>query len=404
MLLLAGAPAGAADWPQWLGPKRDGSSTEKVKSWKGDLKVVWRKPVGPGHSSPVVANGKVYLYTRVPGKEEEAITAFDARSGKELWSRSYPREKFSSPFGTGPQATPAVSAGRVYSFGATGVLACFEANKGKLEWKVDTRKDLKGRSLWFGAACSPLIEGDKVIVNVGGKDASIVAFNNSDGKVGWKALDDRPSYSSGIAIGQGAQRQVIFLTQAGLRSLSPTDGKLNWQFPLVDKFNESSTTPVVVGNVLLASSVTFGMVGLELKSENGKPSAKQLWKNPKLTCYFSTPIPVGKEHVYVVTGVASLFNPTSSMHCVEVKTGKVLWTKEKVGKYHAALLRTGDNKLLMLSDVGDLVLLDPSPKEYRELARAKVVKKEQIWAHPALVNGLVYLRDEKELLCVQVPE
>src|SRR5262249_38051827 len=111
VLLLLSAPAAAADWPQWLGPKRDGASTETVKPWKGELKVLWRKPVGAGHRSPVVANGKVYLHTRVSGKEAEAITAYDAKSGNEVWTKSYPRDKFFSPFGTGPQATPAVSDG-----------------------------------------------------------------------------------------------------------------------------------------------------------------------------------------------------------------------------------------------------------------------------------------------------
>jgi outer membrane protein assembly factor BamB len=404
VLLLCCLPAAAADWPQWLGPTRDGVSTETVKPWKGKLKVLWRKPVGPGHSSPVVAGGKVYLHAQVEGKDEEAVTAYDAKTGKQAWSTGYPRAKFWSPFGTGPQGTPAVVDGKLYSYGATGVLACFDTKKGALEWKVDTRKEFKAKALFFGAACSPLVEGDKVLVNVGGTGASVVAFKRDSGEVAWKALDDPASYSSGIAFGQGKGRQVVFLTQKGVRSLAPADGKVLWEFPLVDRLNESSTTPVKVGDVLLASSVTFGTVGLELETKGGKPAAKQLWKNAKLTCYFSTPIPVGKEHVYMVTGAATLFNPTSTLHCVEVKTGKVLWSKEKVGKYHAAMVRTADDKLLLLSDLGDLILLDPSPKGYKELARSKVVDKEQIWAHPALSDGRVYLRDEKDLICLQLPE
>src|SRR5262249_32041635 len=129
-LLLRPPPAAAADWPQWLGPRRDGTSTEKIKPWKGDLKVLWRVPVGPGHSSPVVAGDKVYLHTRVKDKEQEQLTAFDAVKGTELWSTPYDRARFFSPFGTGPQATPAVIGGNVYTFGATGVLACFDAGKG----------------------------------------------------------------------------------------------------------------------------------------------------------------------------------------------------------------------------------------------------------------------------------
>src|SRR5262245_59169899 len=115
VLLLACVPAAAADWPQWLGPRRDGSSAGGVKPWKGDLKVLWRQPVGPGHSSPVVAGGKVYLHTRVKDRDAEELTAYDARTGKKLWDKSYPRERFWSPFGTGPQATPAVVGGKVYT-------------------------------------------------------------------------------------------------------------------------------------------------------------------------------------------------------------------------------------------------------------------------------------------------
>jgi outer membrane protein assembly factor BamB len=403
LLVMVALPALAADWPQWLGPRRDGSSPEKVKPWTGDLKVVWRKEVGPGHSSPVVANGKVFLHTRVPGKDEEEVAAYDALTGTKAWATAYERGKFFSPFGTGPQGTPAIANGKVFSFGATGILACFDAKGGNLDWKVETKKEFKAPSLFFGCACSPLIDGQNVLVNVGAPGASVVAFTQAKGEVAWKSLDDRPSYSSGITLGQGADRQIVFLTQQGLRGLAPADGTKLWDFPLVDRLNESSTTPVVAGDLVLASSITYGMVALNLEKKGGKTTPAEVWRNSKLTCYFSTPIPVGPKHVYVVTGMLG-FRATSALHCVETATGKILWTKEKIGKYHAAMLRTADDKLLMLSDVGDLVLIDPDPKEYKELARSQVVKGEQIWAHPALAGGKVYFRDEKELICLQMPE
>jgi outer membrane protein assembly factor BamB len=402
LLAVMSVPALAGDWPQWLGPRRDGTSTEKIKPWKGELKVVWRKPVGPGHSSPVVANGMVFLHSRVAGKEEEEVAAYDAATGTKAWATSYERARFISPFGTGPQATPAVAGGKVFSFGATGILTCFDAKSGKLDWKVDTQKDFKAPALFFGAACSPLPDDKNVVVNVGAPGASVVAFTQARGEVAWKSLDDKPSYSSGIVIGQGPDREVVFLTQQGLRGLAPTDGKKLWEFPLVDKANESSTTPVVADDLLLASSIMFGMVGVKQEKKGGKTTVTEVWKNPDLTCYFSTPIPVGKKHVYVVTG--RIFPPASTLHCVEVQTGKILWSKKKVGRYHAAMLRTADDKLLMLSDLGDLVLIDPDPKEYRELARSKVVKGKDIWAHPALADGKVYFRDEKELICLQMPQ
>jgi outer membrane protein assembly factor BamB len=400
---LLATPLLAEDWPGWLGPRRDGTSTAKVKPWKGDLEVVWKKGVGEGHSSPVVVGGKVYLFTKVADEEAEAVTAYEAKTGKPLWTKSYPRTKFKSLFGAGPQSTPMVSGGKLYSYGATGILTCFDAANGKQLWQDDTLKEFSPPPLTFGTACSPLIDGENVYLNVGAKGASVVAFNKDDGKVAWKSLDDRASYSSGIQVGNGARRQVVFLTQQGLKGLAAKDGKKLWDYKLVDKLNESSTTPVHVGKKLLASSVTFGMVALELEPGDKGETVKEVWKNPALTCYFSTPMPVGKEHVYVVAGKLS-FTPSSTLYCVELATGKIAWKRDNVGKYHAALMRTGDDKLLMLSDKGELVLIDPDPKGYKELARSKFENSHQIWAHPAVSGGLLYYRDERDLYCLRLPE
>src|SRR5262249_29293270 len=187
---------------------------------------------------------------------------------------------------------------------------------------------------------------------------------------------------------RGKERQAVFVTGANLVSLDPTDGSVFWKFPLKDKLLESSTTPVRVGDLVLASSITYGSVALELGAKDGKPSAGEKWKNPALTSYFSTPVAVGTKHVYMVTGKtpSPFTKPEATLHCVEAVTGKELWQKARVGQYHASLLRTGDDRLLMMTDGGDLVLLDPNPREYRELARSNVSGPET-WAHPALSDG-----------------
>jgi len=187
-----------------------------------------------------------------------------------------------------------------------------------------------------------------------------------------------------------------------VRGFAPKDGKKLWEYALKDRLQESATTPVKAGDLILAASITKGMAGLKLEEKEGKLTVKEAWKNPKLTCYFSTPIPLGK-HVYVVTGQLALF-PNSTLHCVEIESGKILWSKPKVGKWHAAMLKTADDKLLLLSDNGRLALLEPNEKEYKELASAQLAKGEQIWAHPALANGKVYFRDDKSLICLQMPE
>jgi outer membrane protein assembly factor BamB len=399
VLLLSATTVRAEDWPQWLGPRRDGTSAETVAPWKTAPKVPWRIAVGEGHSSPVVADGRVFLHTRVMGKDAEAVTAYGVKDGKKLWSKSYPRGEFSSGFGLGPRVTPTVHKGRVYTYGVTGILSCWNASNGEQVWTVDTVKEFKPPALRFGVSGSPVVEGDLLLVPVGAKGASVVAFKLADGKVAWKALDDPPSYASPIVVGEGKTRQAIFLTAKGLCSLNPSDGKLFWQEPFVDLLNESSTTPVKAGDLLLASSVTAGSLCLKLGTKDGKPSVSRLWKSPALSCYFSTPIPVGKGDIYLVTG--SVFPPPSStLRCVELKTGKIRWSQPKVAKYHAALLRTANDKLLMLDDFGNLKLLDPDPKGYKELATAKVCGPT--WAHPSLSNGKVLIRDEAELICVDL--
>ena len=182
----------------------------------------------------------------------------------------------------------------------------------------------------------------------------------------------------------------------GADSLKTTaDGKPLWAFPFKDRLNESSTTPVAVGDLIVASSVTAGSVALD--PTGGEPKA--VWKDDKLTCYFSTPVAVG-DHLYMVNGAATLINPSIVLRCVEAKTGKVLWTQEKVGKYHAAVVKTGDGKLLMLDDAGHLILWQPDPAGYKELCRATVCGAT--WAHPAVSGGRAFVRDGKELVAVQL--
>ena len=403
IVFFIGNIAAAADWPQWLGPKRDGGSSEVVKPWKEPLKILWKEPVGEGHGGPVIAKGKVYLHFGSPGKFEETIAAFDADSGKPAWSKTYPRSESKFLFGNGPRSAPAVADGKVYTFGITGILSCFDADSGKQLWQVDTIAEYKAPKLFFGASSSPLVEGNNVLINVGAKGASIVAFDKNTGKEVWKKLDDGASYSSPFPIGSGDTCQVIFLTAKGLVSLSPKDGSVFWQHPLVDRISESSTTPVVVGDILFGSSVTFGGLGLKMEDSATKPTVKEIWKKPELNCYFSTPVAIGKDHLYLVTSSKTITLKTiANLQCIEASTGKQLWTREKVGTYHASLLRTGDGKLLLVEEAGDLALVDPNPKEYRELARTKICGNT--WAHPALANSRLYIRDAKNLVCVEMPK
>jgi outer membrane protein assembly factor BamB len=400
-LFVFAAAARADDWPQWLGPHRDGATPDKVAPWKGELKIAWRKPVAEGHSSPVVVGDKVYLHTfkKKDGKEVEQIECRNTKTGDSVWTFDYPRPAFQGLFGNGPRATPAIAGGKLYAYGATGILTSLDATKGDKIWQVDTKKELSPPGLKFGVSSSPIVVGDKVIVEVGGKGKSIVAFDAAKGTIAWKSGDAPASYSSPILFGPDKAPTLVCLTQKGVVGLQPEDGKELWSFPFEDTAFESSTTPVRVGDKLLVSSITLGSALLTLEQSDGKTTAKKDWFKSELTCYFSTPVPVGTAQVYLVAGT---FLGNATLHCVDAKNGKSLWSKAGVGKYHACLVRTGDDKLLMMEETGSLVLLEPNPQKYQELARQKICG--ETWAHPAVANGRLYIRDEKELICVELAQ
>jgi outer membrane protein assembly factor BamB len=223
-LLLMSSSARAEDWPQWLGPRRDGSTTEKIAPWKGPLKILWKQPVGEGHSSPVVVGDRVYLHARVKDSTQEIVGAYSINDGTPVWTKTYERGNFKSLFGNGPRATPTVRDGKLYTYGITGLLTCFDAADGIQAWQLDALKEAKATNLFFGASCSPLVEDGLVFVDAGGKGASVFACRTEDGSVAWHKLDDKASYSSPIAIGSADKRQIIFLTAKGLVSLAPKDG------------------------------------------------------------------------------------------------------------------------------------------------------------------------------------
>jgi outer membrane protein assembly factor BamB len=248
----------------------------------------------------------------------------------------------------------------------------------------------------FGVATSPTVVGKHVIVMVGGKGAGIVGFDKDTGKVAWQATDDGASYASPIVV-QGKTPELVFLTAANVRAVTADSGKELWKVPFVDALLESSTTPVKAGDLYVVGSVKSGSIGVRV---NGT-EAERVWANDKLTCYFSTPVAVG-EYLYMVNGEAKFPGGTLTLRCVETKSGKVMWDKKDVGTYHAALLKTGDGKLLMHDDKGNLKLLEPNAKEYKELASSKVCG--ETWAHPAVCDGKIYLRDNKTLYCLQVGE
>lgn len=394
LLLLLASFAPAADWPQFLGPNRDSSTPDKFAAWKDVPKVVWKKAVGEAHSSPVVANGLVYVFAKVDKQEAESLTAFDAKTGEEKWTKSYERAKFTPPFGNGPRGTPTVVGDRVYTLGSTGLLTAWDAKTGEQKWQTDTLKEFGAKNLFFGVSTSPTVVGKNVIVMVGGKGSGVVGVEAETGKTVWQSTSDRASYASPIVVGDKTP-ELVFLTGDHVRSLTADLGKEVWKHPFVDALLESSTTPVKAGDLYVVGSVKSGSVAVRVKGTE----VEEVWKNEKLTCYFSTPVLVG-DHLYMVNGEAKFPGGTLVMRCVEAKTGKVAWEQKDVGTYHAAFIKTGDGKLLLHDDKGNLKLIEPSAKGYKELASSKVCGTT--WAHPAISDGKIFVRDDKTLYCLQV--
>jgi outer membrane protein assembly factor BamB len=346
----------------------------------------------------VVADGRVYLLAKVPDRQAEVLLAFDAETGWELWKSSYDRAPFKSVFGNGPRSTPAVVNGKVYSMGATGIVRCADATTGKLLWRVDTAKEFHAPQLFFGASCSPLVIDGRVLLNVGGKNAAIVALDARTGKTLCTALDDGAGYSSPITLETGGTRQALFLTPKGVVSIEPAKGELLWRYAFADLLGEASATPVFTHDLVVGSTITLGAVGIKPPAHAG--DAVAAWKNPELSSYFSTPVPV-KDQLYMVTDTKPpAMHVEATLHCVDVATGKSLWKESPVGKYHASLLRSDNDRLLLLSDSGRLALLAPDPAGYRELWSAKVCG--ETWAHPALAQGRLYVRDADSLICLEL--
>ena len=396
LLTLALAPAlRAADWPQLHGPARDGHSAETKLDWnwpKGGPKVLWKMDVGSGWASPVVAGDSLILFHRVA--DDEVVACLEAATGKEKWKLAYrTRYRDDFNFDDGPRATPAIADGTVFTLGADGDFTATELATGKKLWARNLLADYKPAKGFFGVACSPLVMGKKVFVNVGAKGAGVVGFDAATGKELWKATDDGASYSSPTTADIDGKPAAVFLTRAGLRVLDPADGKSLYDFPWRprDPNSVQAATPLVwKDEIFLTVSYSTGAALVKVKGGE----ADEVWSNDKsLSSQYSTPVRVG-DYLYGTHGRADV--GAAQLRCVEWKTGAVKWSEPKFG---VASLLAVDGGLLALNEVGELVRFDASPDGYTERVRAPLLTKPTR-PLPALANGRLYARDGKTLVCV----
>jgi outer membrane protein assembly factor BamB len=381
----------AADWPQWRGPNRDGVSPESVSAWgKAGLKLLWKAAAGEGHASPVIAGGKLIVHYRE--RTDEVVACLSADAGAPLWQYRY-HAPFANPYGSGPRSTPTVDGRRLYTLGATGILHCLNLDDGKPVWDVRTFDEFDASNLFFGTSTSPLVDGPRLLVNVGGTGASVVALDKADGKALWKSGDDRASYASPIIAGRADDRQAVFVTFREVSSFRPHTGQKLWSVPLKAKNDENAITPVAAGDLVVVSSISGGLMGLRPTVKDGRPAVETVWHNKAVSCYFSSPVLVG-DLLFAIHG-----GPPTKLSCVQVKTGRVLWTEGNMGLLHASLLVVG-GRLLVLNDVGNLLLIEASGDGYKESAKAAVCGST--WVHHVVCNGRLYVKDAEGVKCYEL--
>lgn len=449
-LALLTDPAGllrADDWPQWLGPQRDGVWRETgilEKFPTQGLTARWQVPIGGGYAGPAVANGRVvvtdrrlakgaedpsdpFKRTKSPGKER--ILCLEEASGKLLWKHEYD-VKYEISYPCGPRASPVISGGRVYTLGAMGDLLCLDLETGKVIWSKNFPKDYEARVPVWGFAAHPLLDGDKLICLVGGKDGIVMAFDAATGKEKWSSLAfenaaSELGYCPPVIFNVGGARQLIIWHPEAVSGLNPETGKQYWSQPFRLKANLSVPTPRLEGNQLLVTSFYNGSMLLELAKD--KPDlVKVVWKSagkgetPEKTDNLHSIMPtpfIRDGHIY---GVCSY----GELRCLRLDDGKRVWQdmratatanqpadRKPTERWGNAFLTPNGDRWFLFNEKGDLIIARLSPKGYEEVDRTHLLEptggaagRKVLWSHPAYANKCIYVRNDKEIVCFSLAE
>ena len=430
---VAEATRPGEDWPKFLGPRDDGTSSETglLAKWpeKGPP-VVWEKSVGTGYSAPSVRGNRLVIHHRV--RNEEIVDCLAADTGKPIWSHAYD-SNFSDPYGynNGPRCSPLLTADRCYTFGAEGKLLCLNLQTGKQIWLRDTAADWKIPDAFFGVGSTPILHGKLLIVMVGGEpNAGVVAFDADTGKTVWQnvnketwkspdgsQLDDKlASYSSLIEARINGHDHVFSLMRDGLVSLNPTDGQVRFSyFFRSDSFESvNAARPVIIGDeVLLSAAYKAGAALLKIKPD-GKGYV-EIWKSRNLQTHWSTTI----HHAGYLYGFSGRHEGEARFRCIDLKTGDIAWETDGLppnipddpndveassSRYYgrgSAIMAEG--KFIVLGERGLLALVEVNPKEFKEISRVKFPgMKYPSWAAPVLSRKRLYLRCEDHLMCLEL--
>ena len=398
--LMAGgalaAQAPAPDWPQFLGPTRNGvySGPPLADTWgPSGPRIVWRKQIGQGFAGPAVVGNRVILFHRVGN--EEVVESLDAPSGTSMWRYAYPtRYRDDFGFDEGPRAGPVVSDGVIYTFGAEGQLHAIDLVKGTRLWSEDTMKRFSVPKAFFGAGGSPLVEDGRVIANIGGDKAGLVAFEARTGKVLWTATDDDASYSSGVAATFGGKRFGVFLTRDRLVGIDMASGTVQFErrWRARQAASVNAATPVVVDDLIFVSA-EYGP-GAGVLRVNSQKLVDVWMSDDALSNHYATSV----HHNGYLYGFHGRQEFGQSFRAVELKTGAVKWSQDRFGA--GSVLLSGD-RLVIVREGGELLIAPASPEGFRPSARARILQGV-VRPYPALANGVLYVRNENTLVCVEL--
>ena len=395
-------PTGFADdWSQFLGTHRNGVSIETglVSEWPATgPKIIWRTPLGVSMSSVAVNDGRAY--TLFQNDQEVFIVALNAVDGKELWRTPF-AAAYENAMGNGPRATPTVSGGIVFAFTGEGVLAAFRAKDGIELWTANVPRVLNGMASEYGMSCSPLVLEKLVVVHTGSETSAVAAFDVQSGKLVWKSATGKAGYASPLMMELAGKNQIVTLTGAGAFGIDSEAGSVLWHFPFPTEYDCNTACPVQMDDdhVLISAGENHGSVLLQIAKTDKSFAVSEVWsslgKDSQLRAEWQTPV-IHDDHLYGLDNSGSA-GPITNLVCIRLKDRKTMWQKARFGKSNLIL---ADGKLFMTTMNGEVVIVEASPKAFNELGRATIMETTR--QAPSLSNGYLFVRDDKEVICIDV--